>query len=191
MVTGYRSISLREARCLPAIPSGYETDRIFDFTLEERDDSSTWRLVEKELSVPLRKEYDDGKITEWLTSYSEAASLEAVKFLVAEVDGDVKGLLTWHHLRWNATIWLIDIRVRSDARRQGVGGGMLDELKSVAVRNRARGITIETQNTNYPAFRFYRRHGFRLSGFNDSLYSNRGRSGQEVAIFLFWPNPDY
>lgn len=191
MVTRYRSISLREARRLPPIPSGYETSRIFEFDSEELEDSSTWRLTEKELPIPLRKEYDDGDITEWLASYSEGASLEALKFLVADVNGAVEGLLTWHHLRWNATIWLIDIRVRSEARQRGIGGGMLDELKGLAVQSRVRGITIETQNTNHPAVGFYQRHGFRISGFNDSLYGNRGSADQEVAIFLFWPNPDY
>jgi ribosomal protein S18 acetylase RimI-like enzyme len=45
---------------------------------------------------------------------------------------------------------------------------------------------VETQSTNYPALSFYRKHGFRVAGFNDRLYTDDDLEDGEVALFLFW-----
>jgi len=83
-------------------------------------------------------------------------------------------------------MWLLDIRVREDVRRRGVGASLLGHLQQVAGRQRLRGILVETQSNNFPAVRFYQKQGFELVGFNDHLYTNDDTGRDDVALFLFW-----
>src|SRR5260370_25866720 len=100
--------------------------------------------------------------------------------MAARVGGEVRGLVTWQKVAWNDTVWLVDIRTRREDRRSGVGSALLENLKSHTATLHARGISVETQINNYPAIRFYRKHGFELSGFNDHLYTNRDLEKQDV-----------
>jgi ribosomal protein S18 acetylase RimI-like enzyme len=42
----------------------------------------------------------------------------------------------------------------------------------------------ETQNTNVPAIRFYRKLGFRMEALNLSLYTNEDYPDGEIALFM-------
>jgi ribosomal protein S18 acetylase RimI-like enzyme len=143
-------------------------------------------VSKRQLDRPFSKHYDGGDVDEWLASYTETMPLDALRFLAAERAGHVEGLLTWRHLDWNHTIWLVDIRARADRRRRGVGSALVEHLKRVARRERVRGISVETQLNNYPAIQFYVKHGFRISGFDDHLYTNADYDTQDIATFLFW-----
>jgi ribosomal protein S18 acetylase RimI-like enzyme len=59
-----------------------------------------------------------------------------------------------------ALLW--DIRVAPDARRQGIGGALLEAVERRSRERGARSLRVETQNINVPACRFYHAHGFRL-----------------------------
>ena len=43
---------------------------------------------------------------------------------------------------------------------------------------------LETQTTNVPAIRFYRRMGFRLCGIHTALYDPARVAAQEIAVFF-------
>jgi ribosomal protein S18 acetylase RimI-like enzyme len=186
-----RRLTLEEARRVPAIPSGYSTDRAFRVTRRSSAGEYQWSLDERQLPVSLHKHYDSGGMDEWLESYLEAAPLESLRFLGVEVDGEIGGLVTWRPLEWNETLWLIDIRVRDRARRRGLGSSLISALQQIARDDRVRGVHVETQTSNYPAVRFYRSHGFEPSGFNDHLYTNRDAEEGQIALFLFWENQDF
>ena len=58
---------------------------------------------------------------------------------------------------------------------------------SAAQKGRAAGlraIFLETQTTNVPAIRFYRKVGFTLDGIELSLYSNDDWPDGEMALFM-------
>lgn len=184
-----RAIDLSELRRLPAIPSGFETERVYRLLVGREGGQLVWRLREEKLQRPHRKQYDSGNVDEWLSSYADSADLREFAFILAECGGQVAGLLTWRRLAWNETVWLIDIRTCLRYRRSGVGTALVEQLREYAIRERARGILVETQTTNYPAICFYQKNGFELAGFNDHLYSNRDLQEQDVALFLFWEAP--
>jgi ribosomal protein S18 acetylase RimI-like enzyme len=181
-----RDITLGEVRAIPQIVSSYETDRVYRLEAGRGAQSMSWRLVEERLARPFRKRYDSGRVEDWLESYLEWAPLETLRFMSASVDEHVAGLLTWQKVGWNNTLWLMDIRTRKDARRSGVGTALVERLKTQAGRQGTRGIFVETQISNYPAIRFYRRHAFVISGFNTHLYTNADLEKQDVALYLFW-----
>ncbi len=85
---------------------------------------------------------------------------------------------------WNATLWIWEFGVLESHRRQGIGLRMMDEL---AVRARSlalRIMVVETQNTNGPAIRFYRRAGFTFDGIDLTRYTNNDQFGDEIALFM-------
>ncbi|GAC1334797.1 MAG: hypothetical protein NVS2B16_14320 [Chloroflexota bacterium] len=180
-----RSITLAEARVLPPIRSGFVTSRVMRLRRWSHENEFHWALSEVEVAPPFEKVYDDGELDEWLSLYEEAAPAESVRFIAA-YGREPLGLLTWRRLHWNDTIWLVDIRVQPSVRRSGIGGALIRALQQEAASSGARGISVETQINNVPALRFYRLHGFTISGFDDALYSNRDLESQDVAVFLFW-----
>lgn len=181
-----RRISLREARNLGPIDSGFETDRVLRLHREGRTGNYLWNLREERLSIPYSKQYDSGKLDEWLRLYADSAGMDGFCFAVASLEGQAHGLLTWRRMAWNDTLWLVDIRIHPAARRCGAGSALVDFLKQVATEQKVRGIAVETQINNYPALSFYRRQGFEIVGFNDHLYANDDLQRQDVALFLFW-----
>jgi ribosomal protein S18 acetylase RimI-like enzyme len=178
-------LSLEQVQALPALPSGYETDRVFNLVRERAGSELTWQLREVRLDQPLTKMYDQGEAAEWLDSYADAGPPDALRFLGATHRGQVLGIATWTVSEWNAVLWLVDIRVRPADRGSGVGSALLDALTAQSRSDRLRGISVETQIRNYPAVCFYRKHGFQIAGFNDHLYTNSDLADQDVALFLF------
>lgn len=184
-----RRLTLRQVRALRPIPSGYTTDRVYRLERSERDSASQWTLRETRPPVPLHKSYDTGDAHDWLRSYADAGPPNELHFLGAARGSEVLGLVTWRAVEWNQTLWLVDIRVRERERRSGIGSALVEALRRQADEERARGIFVETQITNFPAVRFYQSHGFQICGFNDHLYTNQDAETQDVALFLFLETP--
>lgn len=178
-----RELTLDQVRAL-CIPSGFETDTVYVLDRTESDKGLTWHLTSRD--TPYRKVYDSGDARSWLEPYFEEVPASRLRFLGAGPPDRVDGLVTWSQSHWNDTFWLIDIRVRPDVRRRGIGSALLRDLQNRARRRRVRGISVETQINNVPAVTFYRRHGFHLSGFNDHLYENDDLQHGDVALYLFW-----
>lgn len=184
-----RALTLPQVRALPRIPSGYSSDFVYAVTRVSDGDGTNWSLRPQRAARVVTKVYDDGAVDDWLDSYQEAAEPGSMRFIGAFRGEELLGLATWTHSRWNNTLWLADIRVRSAERRTGAGSRLMAQVKARAKSAGMRGIRVETQNTNYPAVQFYRRHGFVLSGIDDHLYTNADLTNGEVALFLFWERP--
>lgn len=108
-----------------------------------------------------------------------------LRFIGSFDEGKLVGLATWKFEEWNSTTFLCDIRVKEAHRNQGIAGRLLEDLQWASMRLDARGILLETQNTNVPAVEFYQKRGFRLVGFNTSTYGEPNRCGVDVALFFF------
>ncbi len=180
-------MSLRDLRAIEPIPSEYTTTNVFRLERTRSGLDIDWRLRREVLGRPLTRTYDDGDIDDWLKSYEEASPADSLRFLGAWSGGQCVGLLTWSEVHWNNTVWLVDIRTRQ--KRSGIGSVLLAWLRRQTRAIEARGITVETQTTNYPAAQFYLKHGFVIVGFNDHLYNNDDLASGEVALLLFWECP--
>jgi ribosomal protein S18 acetylase RimI-like enzyme len=185
-VIDIRPLSLSDVRSLAPIPSGFETDRVYTLRRSGKDTDISWALNVKSLEAPFRKRYDAGDPDDWLESYAGTGPLTGLSFDAATRDGGALGLVTYRLERWNNSIWLMDIRVRPDARRSGVGSALMHHVQKTARQRKVRGVSVETQINNFPAVQFYRMHGFEIAGFNDHLYENDDLERQDVAMFLFW-----
>jgi len=181
-----RELTVQQVRRIAVISSHFTTNRVFRLERQSRTDGVTWRLQEQELPVPFSKEYDSGEPDRWLPTYTGSVPLLDLHFVGVERDGRIDGLLTWCAQEWNNSVWLVDIRVRQEAQRAGLGTILINDLQKITRRRGARGILVETQINNFPAVSLYRRCNFQIAGFNDHLYTNRDLREQNVALFLFW-----
>ncbi len=145
-----------------------ETDAVTTFTLE---------LVP--LDTPYTKRYDFSD-SETMQMYQVCARSG---FSFAAYDGNQPmGIALAEHHKWNNTLWIWEFHVAEAYRGQGVGKALMGTLAQSARQADVRALCCETQNTNVPAIRFYRKMGFRLDGINLSLYGID--SGSEIALFM-------
>ncbi len=79
---------------------------------------------------------------------------------VAREDGGraVGFILTWHVAD---EIHVLNIAVRRDCRRRGVGRALMQDLLTDARRRKMACIFLEVRQSNEPAIALYRSHGFR------------------------------
>ncbi|WP_176140614.1 GNAT family N-acetyltransferase [Halobacillus salinus] len=81
--------------------------------------------------------------------------------------------------------YIENIAVRKEYRKHGVGAILLDEAEEWARVQKLIGLSLESQDDNLAACRFYRKHGFRLGGVD--VY--RHLHNQHIDKALFWYKP--
>lgn len=89
----------------------------------------------------------------------------AFKGLVAEIDGEIAGYLLYH-FGYDADLaerflHVIDLYVRPDSRRQGVGRALMKRAGEVCLATGGRRLFWAVYSPNRPAFEFYERLGAR------------------------------
>jgi ribosomal protein S18 acetylase RimI-like enzyme len=85
---------------------------------------------------------------------------------------------------WNGTLRIWEFHVAASHRRMGLGQQMMDQLAHHGAESGLRAMVVETQSTNVPAIRFYRKAGFVLEGIDISYYTNHDYPDGEMAVFL-------
>jgi ribosomal protein S18 acetylase RimI-like enzyme len=161
--------------------TGYVSDSKYVVNWEDSDRKSLIALELTLLDKPYVKTYeriDDETLERYQQIVKSGYSLGAyedsrlVALAIAEV----------HH--WNASLWVWEFHVAESCRGRGIGRALMDTLVEKAGAAHVRVMVCETQNTNVPAIRFYRRMGFRLEGINFSLYSNDDWPDGEIALAM-------
>lgn len=96
---------------------------------------------------------------QWLPGPGSAAEA-----YVAEQDGRIDGVAVWQELP-GGEAELLNLAVRPEARRRGVGRALLALLAR-------RKVWLEVRASNEAAIRFYETQGFRVCGRRKSYYRN-------------------
>ena len=104
------------------------------------------------------------------------------RVVVAEKGRRVIGYLMLGE-QWNRTAEVNGIMVDAPYRRRGLGGRFVREAEAFARRRKLRAVHWEAQTDNRDAIEFAISQGFRIAGFNDALYENRGHEQQLAAGF--------
>ena len=105
-------------------------------------------------------------------------------FLVAESDGVAVGLLMILLPSWANSAEITDFAVDRAARGQGVGRALLEAAVKWARGRGMLALWVEPRADAAPAIEFYLRNGFRLSGFNDHLYSNADEEPGQQTLYM-------
>lgn len=104
------------------------------------------------------------------------------RLVAAEAEGRIAGYLMLA-VNWNRTAEIVDIIVDAAYRRQGLGRRFLHEAEAFARERGLRALQWESQTDNRDAVGFAMSQGFRIAGFHDALYENRGYDKQEADDF--------
>jgi len=156
-----------------SLDTSFTTDLVY--RLEQRGQSFTLR--EDHVSPSVHKSYRLNDVID------EFPSLDWVR--VASNGDQIAGLVAIKFEQWNRRANLQHLYVAPNYRGLGIARSMIDSAVKEAQRLQARCLWVETQNVNHPAVRFYQHIGFRLCGFDTSLYDPKlNLRSDEVALFF-------
>ncbi len=85
---------------------------------------------------------------------------------------------------WFKYMYLDDLKVSLNYRRQGVGAGLMKKSMEAALGKGYSGIYTIVQDNNVAAFRFYMKMGFVIGGFDNRIY--RGTKQEDKANIILY-----
>jgi len=112
------------------------------------------------------------------------ALLRADLLLVTEVDQEPVGLLIIIVPAWTDAGEITDLAVDIAFRRLGAGRALVDAAATWAREKHRRSLWVEPRADNHAAISFYTSLGFRISGFNDRLYSDQDDADGKPTIYM-------
>lgn len=176
-----RPLTHFDAAAFAAIAPGYTTSEVYRVTWSESDASTTFELNLEALSKP--EPFRFPLIKEDVERY---AALLPNDYSFGAYDGHtLVGIAMSEPSDWNRTVRVWEFHVAQPYQRQGIGRRLMAAIAERARATSQRALVLETQNTNVPAIRFYRRVGFSLEGIDISFYTNEDMLPERnVALFM-------
>lgn len=104
---------------------------------------------------------------------------------MAECDGEPCGLLMIVVPAWTDAAEITDLAVGRGQRRRGAGRALVDAAIAFGRGRALRAIWVEPRSDNASAIEFYLRLGFRISGFNDRMYSNDDDADGKLTLLMY------
>ena len=91
-------------------------------------------------------------------------------FLVAKVDGKTVGYIGANDIL--GEVFITNVAVLNDYRKQGVATALIKELINICRKNNASYLTLEVRKSNIAAINLYKKLGFSVVGERADFYSN-------------------
>jgi ribosomal protein S18 acetylase RimI-like enzyme len=157
---------------------GYTSREKYQVTREESEKSIVFRLELVSLPEPYIKHYELDPLEEYQAIVNSGFSLAAYE------DEQIVALSLASLHEWNQSLWIHEFHVLEAYQGKGIGRALMETTAEKAKAAKCRILFCETQNTNVPAIRFYRKLGFEIDAINLSLYSNEDYPDGEIALFM-------
>lgn len=154
--------------------NGYETDTIFVVSAIEMGNTFEFSLREKKQHYKKLWETDSNDISDLNRIIEQGHSFGAFQ------DNKLVGWLIAEFREWNNSFYIENILISESLRGRDIGKQLIKKANREARDLHCRIVELETQNTNYPAIKFYQRAGFNLTGINTKLYDN----SVETALYM-------
>jgi GNAT superfamily N-acetyltransferase len=173
------------------VPIVFTVDRVLDVASDAHQPGGVV-LTERPVDVPYAKDYDaipgEGPLT-WADRFDPSRSAiftarvatRLVGGAAVALDSSMATLPTTDYRRPTSCAVLWDIRVSPEVRGRGIGSALFNAVETWARARHCRQLTVETQNINVAACRFYQRHGCVLRTINRAAYRDLPEE-----IQLFW-----
>ena len=138
-----------------------------------------WVTYEELLPTPLTKTYPDDKFDPkiYIDNPDETA-------FIAMCDGKRIGSLRIGR-RWNKNAFVDDLLIDRAHRGHGVGTMLMDAAVQWSRENGYHGVSLETQDWNLLACRFYLKYGFKLGGIDNRVYDAFEPNKNETALYFY------
>jgi len=165
---------------LREVISGYTSPAIYQVTKSEDEERTVISITLKNLDRPYVKQWEttDEEIAYYRKLIGEGLSLGAY------ADDDLVGVAIVEKKSWNRTFLIWEFHVHPSYQSKRIGRQMMEKLVKIGRRAGCRVMVCETQNTNVPAIRFYRKLGFEVGAVDLSYYTNNDMTDFEVAVFM-------
>ncbi len=160
--------------------TGYTSTQKYAIHKSENERAAAITLELVELDQPYAKDFSPTE--EDVQHYHAVVKLGWS--LGAFLDGYMVAVAIAEPRYWNHTLWVWEFHVEKAHRGHNVGRQLMDALAERAREGGLRALICETQSTNLPAIRFYRRVGFAIEGIDISYYTNQDYPDGEMAIFM-------
>ena len=173
-----RPVRLGDIPALTKLDLRYDASRVLAISRQDTADGYMFSLqwTDRAAATELYNTYDDARLR---------GAIERVDlFLVAEVRGIPAGLLMVMLPKWTDAGEITDLAIDVRARRCGAGRALVDAAVDFARTRGLRALSVEPRGDNAVAIEFYRVLGFRLSGFNDRMYSNADDAPGRTTLFM-------
>lgn len=154
--------------------NGYKTDKIFAVSSIEIGSTFEFSVREKNQSYTKIWETNSDDITELNTIIEQGHSFGAFE------NDELIGWIICDFREWNKSLFIENLLISEKFRGQSIGRLLLKNINRKARELKCRIVELETQNTNYPAVRFYQKAGFMITGINTKLYND----SSETALFM-------
>lgn len=119
-----------------------------------------------------------------LVAYGAAISLDRAAALVAETEHEIAGALAWRP--FDGALHILALATDPMWQRAGVGGHLVAEAESLALRQGLPRAIVTVSNDNLPLLYFYQRRGYRISAIlRDSIAAHT--RGQQAVGFAGIP----
>jgi streptothricin acetyltransferase len=174
-------LTINLAVLLP-ITTGYVSTEKYIVEKSETDSQTTFHIRLVQLEEPYRKsfseDFNDADCLRYGNFLGQGYSFEVhhqdrvVAFAISEA------------VFWNQSLMIWEFQVMEEFRHLGIGRALMNRVVAKAIQDHFRIVTLETQNTNVGAIRFYRKLGFSLDAVDLSLYTNQDVEAGEVAFFM-------
>jgi ribosomal protein S18 acetylase RimI-like enzyme len=149
------------------------TDHVWQMKVSEGESEIGVTFHTQRLPRQMRADYPRD-LEQLITDWNQKAG-----FLVAEVDGEVRGYVDLLPLPWQQMAWAANLAVDPAYRRRGIAAGLLRHASQWTRDQGLLGILVEATTKNYPALCLYHKLRFEFCGFNDHYYFN-----QDIALFF-------
>lgn len=166
---------------LPNVITGYTTTEIYAVEKVESETETAVSLQLKTLPTPKTVRYthlDETEVTRLATAVAEGFSFGAF------VGEQLVGVIIGSPEAWNKSLRVWEFHVAEPFHSQGIGRKLMAKVVETAVTHCLRVIVCETQSSNVPAIRAYRKLGFVLDAVDLSFYSNEDVQKEDVAVFM-------
>lgn len=162
------------------LAAGYTSHQKYAVSKQENEEETVIRLTLEELDEPYVKRWPPDPEME---DHYQAVIRQGLSLGVYE-DDILVGIAIAEKADWNRSLKVWEFHIDPALRAQGHGRRLMDALAEIGLQASCRVMVCETQNTNVPAIRFYRKLGFAVEAVDLSLYTNTDSSDFEVAVFM-------
>jgi len=179
MLLAVRPTTESDLPALTRLDLTYPTDRVLALECSGQPPQHTFafRWHSREPGTAIAYQYTEEKLRNALS--------RGDLFLTAELDGQPFGLLIVIVPPRADAGEITDLAVDRPHRRRGAGRALIDAALEFTRSRSLRALWVEPRADNAEAVEFYLSLGFRLSGFNDRMYSNRDHEDGRVTLFMY------
>ena len=127
-------------------------------------------MGEKDIDAIVEIQAASPEIAQWTAGDYARLSATGMMAWVAELEGAIAGFLVARRIAND--IEILNVAVRPDARRCGIGRALMQFAFAWGKQFDARSTFLEVRASNRAALQFYKQHGFEETGRRPLYYSN-------------------